>query len=44
VATMIERDSNIPPLAELLAELDQARSIAARVDAESEAGMSSEPA
>jgi uncharacterized protein len=44
VATMIERDSNIPPLAELLAELDQARSIAARVDAESEAGMSSEAA
>jgi hypothetical protein len=35
VATMIERDSNIPPLAELLAELDQARSIASRVDAES---------
>ena len=35
VATMIERDSNIPPLAELLAELDQARAIAARVDAES---------
>ena len=44
VATMIERDSNIPPLAELLAELDQARSIAARVDAESEAGVSSQPA
>jgi hypothetical protein len=37
VATMIERDSNIPPLADLLAELDQARAIAARVDAESEA-------
>jgi uncharacterized protein (UPF0276 family) len=34
VATMIERDSNIPPLAELLTELDRARSIAARVDAE----------
>jgi len=33
VATMIERDANIPPLAELLAELDQARAIAARVDA-----------
>ena len=40
VATMIERDSNIPPLAELLAELDQACSIAGRVDAESEARLS----
>lgn len=30
VPTMIERDDNIPPLAELLAELDIARSIAAR--------------
>jgi hypothetical protein len=29
VATMIERDDNIPPLPELLAELDQARCIAA---------------
>lgn len=29
VATMIERDDNIPPLAELIAELDQARQIAA---------------
>jgi len=28
ISTMIERDANIPPLAELLAELDQARSIA----------------
>jgi hypothetical protein len=28
VATMIERDDNIPPLAELLAELDQARHVA----------------
>jgi hypothetical protein len=28
VSTMIERDANIPPLAELLAELDQARAIA----------------
>ena len=28
VSTMIERDANIPPLAELLAELEQARSIA----------------
>jgi uncharacterized protein len=35
VSTMIERDSNIPPLADLLAELDYARSIARRVDAES---------
>ncbi len=31
VATMIERDDNIPPLPELLAELDRARAIAARV-------------
>lgn len=30
VATMIERDDQIPPLAELLAELDVARKIAAR--------------
>lgn len=30
VATMIERDDHIPPLAELVAELDQARSIAAQ--------------
>lgn len=30
VATMIERDDAIPPLAELLAELDMARSIGAR--------------
>ncbi|HKZ74683.1 MAG TPA: DUF692 domain-containing protein [Steroidobacteraceae bacterium] len=30
VTTMIERDSNIPPLDALLAELDQARRIAAR--------------
>jgi uncharacterized protein (UPF0276 family) len=29
VSTMIERDDNIPPLAELLAELDQARRLAA---------------
>jgi hypothetical protein len=40
VATMIERDSNIPPLAELLAELGRARSIAARVDAERQAHRS----
>lgn len=31
VSTMIERDDNIPPLDELLAELDQARHIAADV-------------
>jgi uncharacterized protein len=29
ISTMIERDANIPPLAELVAELDQARRIAA---------------
>jgi len=29
VATMIERDDHIPPLDELLAEIDQARGIAA---------------
>lgn len=34
VATMIERDDRIPPLAELLAELDQARRIAAAVHAQ----------
>jgi uncharacterized protein (UPF0276 family) len=31
VSTMIERDDNIPPLAELVAELDRARAIAAAV-------------
>jgi uncharacterized protein len=31
VPTMIERDANIPPYAELLAELDQARAVAAKV-------------
>jgi len=31
VSTMIERDDNIPPLEELLAELDQARRIAAPI-------------
>jgi hypothetical protein len=30
VSTMIERDDNIPPLAELVSELDQARAIAER--------------
>jgi uncharacterized protein (UPF0276 family) len=34
VPTMIERDANIPSYAELLAELDQARDIAARVAGE----------
>jgi uncharacterized protein (UPF0276 family) len=37
VATMIERDDRIPPLAELVAELDQARQVAARVLAPSPA-------
>jgi uncharacterized protein len=36
--TMIERDDHIPPLGELLAELDQARSIAARVSKGTPAG------
>jgi len=36
VSTMIERDADIPPLPELLTELDRARQIAARVDAEQE--------
>jgi uncharacterized protein (UPF0276 family) len=36
VSTMIERDDNFPPLAELLAELDRLREIAARADARSE--------
>ena len=31
VATMIERDDNIPPLAELVAELEQARAVSAQV-------------
>jgi uncharacterized protein (UPF0276 family) len=34
VATLLERDDNIPPLAELLAELDLARGIAAAVQRE----------
>jgi uncharacterized protein (UPF0276 family) len=34
VPTMIERDADIPPYAELLAELDEARAIAGRVAAE----------
>ena len=31
VATMIERDDNIPPLEELVTELEQARRVAASV-------------
>jgi len=31
ISTMIERDANIPPLADLLTELDQARAIAKKV-------------
>jgi uncharacterized protein (UPF0276 family) len=30
IATMIERDDNIPPLADVIAELDRARTVAAR--------------
>ena len=30
IATMIERDDNIPPLADVVAELDRARTVAAR--------------
>jgi hypothetical protein len=37
VSTMIERDDNIPPLADLLAELDTARQIAGSVSASEEA-------
>jgi uncharacterized protein len=44
VSTMIERDADIPPLSELLAELDRARAIAARVDAESAARASARAA
>ena len=36
VATMIERDDDIPPLAELVAELDQARALAAHAHGPSE--------
>jgi uncharacterized protein len=38
VATMIERDDHIPPLAELVAEIDHAREIAASALAPAEAG------
>jgi uncharacterized protein len=37
VATMIERDDHIPPLAELVTELDQARALSASVFAPAEA-------
>ncbi len=37
VATMIERDDNIPPLAQLVGELDRARALAAGVFAEAAA-------
>ena len=37
VSTMIERDDNIPPLDELLAELDRARAIATLVESEAAA-------
>jgi uncharacterized protein (UPF0276 family) len=37
VSTMIERDDNIPPFAELVAELDHARAIAAATLAPPEA-------
>jgi hypothetical protein len=36
ISTLIERDDNFPPFAELLAELDQARSIAAAAGIEAE--------
>lgn len=42
VASMIERDDNIPPLAELIAELDIARRIAAEVATEVAAEVASE--
>ena len=38
VSTMIERDDHIPPLAELCAELDAARTLAARTLADAAAG------
>jgi len=40
VATMIERDDHIPPLAELVAELDHARALAARLHGHEQAAMS----
>ncbi|GLR11378.1 hypothetical protein GCM10007907_01680 [Chitinimonas prasina] len=44
VATMIERDDNIPPLADLLQELDQARAIAAEHCSSSSAVVPALPA
>ncbi|GAB4513150.1 MAG: DUF692 domain-containing protein [Sulfuricaulis sp.] len=41
VSTMIERDDNIPPLAELLAELEHARQIAASVQQQTTATAAS---
>ena len=43
VSTMIERDDHIPPLAELCAELAQARSLAARTLAGADAGGAPPP-
>jgi len=40
VSTMIERDDRIPPLAELVAELEQARALAARTLAQSPPAVS----
>jgi uncharacterized protein (UPF0276 family) len=39
VPTMIERDADIPPYAELLAELDVARGIAAKIEGQGVAGQ-----
>ena len=44
VATMIERDDRIPPLRELIAELEHARHIAASTDLEPLAAKSAPPA
>ncbi|MBI3897714.1 MAG: DUF692 domain-containing protein [Gammaproteobacteria bacterium] len=43
ISTMIERDDNVPELAELLAELDQARQLAAGIMARSNAPTSPSP-
>jgi uncharacterized protein (UPF0276 family) len=44
VSTMIERDDHIPPLAELCAELTEARALAARTLAAGDAGAAPAPA
>lgn len=44
VPTMIERDDHIPPLAELLAELDRARRITAELSAQARAAEATEVA